>query len=288
MDGIFLIDKPVGLTSRAVCNQVAKAYHSKKVGHVGTLDPFASGLLIVAMGKATKAVTFFDESIKEYVATIKLGTLTDTLDNTGKVIESKEVRKFDKSEIENVLNSFLGKSEQIPPMTSAIHVNGKRLYEYAHQGIEVDRPTREIEIYDIRLIDYDDKNETITFYSKVSKGTYIRSLGADIATKLGTVGYLEKLERSGVSPFTIKETNSLEDVLNKKAKIYQSSEVLMRLMESYSFSDDKILDIKNGKYTYLDIDTKEDRILIVDSSNNAIAVYQKDESNRLKFIRGLF
>ena len=288
MDGIFLIDKPVGLTSRAVCNQVAKAYHNKKVGHVGTLDPFASGLLIVAMGKATKAVTFFDESIKEYVATIKLGTLTDTLDNTGKVIESKEVRKFDKSEIDNVLNSFLGKSEQIPPMTSAIHVNGKRLYEYAHQGIEVDRPTREIEIYDIRLIDYDEKNETITFYSKVSKGTYIRSLGADIATKLGTVGYLEKLERSGASPFTIKETNSLEDVLNKNAKIYQSSEVLMRLMKSYSFNDDKILDIKNGKYTYLDIDVKEDRILIVDSSNNAIAVYQKDESNRLKFVRGLF
>ena len=288
MDGIFLIDKPVGLTSRAVCNQVAKAYNNKKVGHVGTLDPFASGLLIVAMGKATKAVTFFDESIKEYVATIKLGTSTDTLDNTGKVIGSKEVRKFDKSEIENVLNSFLGKSEQIPPMTSAIHINGKRLYEYAHQGIEVDRPTRKIEIYDITLISYDEKNETITFYSKVSKGTYIRSLGADIANKLGTVGYLEKLERSGVSPFTIKETNSLEDVLNKKAKIYQSSEVLMRLMKSYSFNDDKILDIKNGKYTYLDIDVKEDRILIVDSSNNAIAVYQKDESNRLKFVRGLF
>ena len=279
MDGILLLNKPIGVTSRKVSNMVSKTFNEKKVGHVGTLDPFASGLLIVAMGKSTKAVTFFDESIKEYEATIKLGIETDTLDNTGKVIKEEKVKLFSKREIEDALNSFLGDSKQIPPMTSAIHVNGKRLYELAHQGIEVDRPTRDIHIFDIKLLSYE--NDEVRFYAKVSKGTYIRTLGSDIAKKLGTIGYLTNLIRVGVGPFKLEETSD--------TKVYSTSEILSRFIKTITISDEsKINDIKNGKVRYLEIDIKENRILIVDSSFNAVAIYTRNGDNKLEFVRGLF
>lgn len=279
MDGILLLNKPIGVTSRKVSNIVSKTFNEKKVGHVGTLDPFASGLLIVAMGKSTKAVTFFDESIKEYEAVIKLGIETDTLDNTGKVIKEEKVRSYSISEIEDALHSFLGDSKQIPPMTSAIHINGKRLYELAHQGIEVDRPTRDIHIFDIKLLSYE--NDEIRFYTKVSKGTYIRTLGSDIAKKLGTIGYLTNLIRVGVGPFKLEETSD--------TKVYSTSEILSRFIKTITISDEsKINDIKNGKVRYLEIETKENRILIVDSSFNAVAIYSRNSDNRLEFVRGLF
>lgn len=289
MDKLFFIDKPIGYTSRKICNMIQKAYQSKKVGHIGTLDPFASGLLIVAINKATKAVTFFDESIKEYVAVVKLGIETDTLDNTGKITNRCEIIEYSEEEIKEVLTSFLGPQKQLPPMTSAIHVNGKRLYEYAHKGEEISRPLRDVYIYDLKLLSYDKINGEINIYAKVSKGTYIRTLGSDIATKLKTIGHLSSLRRISVSPFDISLASSLEDVLQKRVKGYDVSEILSKIMEVFLISDsNKIEDIKNGKITYLNYNTKEDRILVVDSFNNAVAVYQKDESNKLKFVRGLF
>ena len=288
MDGIFLINKPIGITSRSVCTKISKAFKEKKVGHVGTLDPFASGLLIVAVGKCTKAVTFFDEAIKEYNATIQLGKETDTLDNTGKVIKEEPLKEYSLEEINKAINSFLGKQKQVPPMTSAIHINGRRLYEYAHEGKEVDRPSRDIEIFDIKMTSYDKKSGLLAFYCKVSKGTYVRTLGSDIAKKLGTIGYLEQLERVGVEPFNISETSSLEDVLEGKAKAYSTYEILSRFINVISFDDKKIEDIKNGKITYLENNIKNNRILVVDSSNNAIAIYTRNQSGKLEFTRGLF
>lgn len=288
MDGIFLINKPIGITSRSVCTKISKAFKEKKVGHVGTLDPFASGLLIVAVGKCTKAVTFFDEAIKEYNATIQLGKETDTLDNTGKVIKEEPLKEYSLEEINKAINSFLGKQKQVPPMTSAIHINGRRLYEYAHEGKEVDRPSRDIEIFDIKMTSYDKKSGLLAFYCKVSKGTYVRTLGSDIAKKLGTIGYLEQLERVGVEPFNISETSSLEDVLEGKAKAYSTYEILSRFINVISFDDKKIEDIKNGKITYLENNIKDNRILVVDSSNNAIAIYTRNQSGKLEFTRGLF
>ena len=289
MDKLFFIDKPIGYTSRKICNMIQKAYQSKKVGHIGTLDPFASGLLIVAINKATKAVTFFDESIKEYVAIVKLGIETDTLDNTGKITNRCEIIEYSEEDIKEVLTSFLGPQKQLPPMTSAIHVNGKRLYEYAHKGEEISRPLRDVYIYDLKLLSYDKINGEINIYAKVSKGTYIRTLGSDIATKLKTIGHLSSLRRISVSPFDISLASSLEDVLQKRVKGYDVSEILSKIMEVLLISDsNKIEDIKNGKITYLNYNTKEYRILVVDSLNNAVAVYQKDESNKLKFVRGLF
>lgn len=288
MDGIFLINKPIGLTSRSVCSKVSKSFKEKKVGHVGTLDPFASGLLIVACGKCTKAVTFFDEAIKEYKATIQLGKETDTLDNTGKVIKEETDKEYSEKEITDTLNSFLGDQKQVPPMTSAIHVNGRRLYEYAHEGKEVDRPYRDIHIYDIKLVSYDKKSGLLSFYCKVSKGTYVRTLGSDIAKKLGTIGYLETLERVGVYPFTIEETSSLEDVLEGKPKSYSTYDILSRFINTVSYDDQKVEDIKNGKIKYLDLKTNDNRILVIDSQKEAIAIYSRNKEGKLEFTRGLF
>ena len=283
MDGIVLINKPVELTSRKVSNIVGKTFKEKKVGHVGTLDPFASGLLILAMGRSTKAVTFFDEAIKEYEATIKLGIETDTLDRTGKVTKEEEVRVYSKDEIESVLKSFLGEQKQIPPMTSAIHVNGKRLYELAHQGIEVEREARDIFIYELKLLSY--SQDEIKVYAKVSKGTYIRTLGSDIANKLGTIGHLTELERTGVGPFNLREACSIDNI----DRVYSTSEILSRFIKTVVISDEgKVNDIKNGKITIFDIDIKEDRIIVVDSSNNAIAIYTRNAEGKLEFTRGLF
>jgi len=288
MDGIFLIDKPIGLTSRKVSNLVSKVYSEKKVGHVGTLDPFASGLLLVAAGKCTKAVTFFDESIKEYIATIQLDKETDTLDNTGNVIKEEKHHEFSVVEINDVIASFIGESEQTPPMTSAIRVNGKRLYELAHKGIEIDRPSRKINVYEIKMLSYDKEKGLLTFYSKVSKGTYIRTLGSDIAKKLGTIGYLQSLQRVGVSPFKLEEASSLEDVIGKKAKAYSTYEILSRFIKVVTFDEEKILDIKNGKIPYLDLNIEDNTILVSNDSHEAIAIYRRNENNKLEFVRGLF
>ncbi len=288
MDRIFLINKPIKLTSRQVCNQIGKAFKEKKVGHVGTLDPFASGLLIVSTGRCTKANAFFDESIKEYVADITLGVETDTLDNEGKVTATKEVKKYTEEEINDVLTSFLGEQQQVPPMTSAIHVNGVRLYDLAHKGIEIERPSRVINVYDIRLKNYDQTKNVITVYFKVSSGTYIRVLGGDIAKKLGNVGHLSRLVRIGVGPFKLEECSSIEDIVNKVKEGYSTSEILSRFISKVTLDDKKIEDIKNGKIKYLEINTLEDKILVVSSSDEAIAIYKRNENRKLEFVRGLF
>ena len=170
MDGFFLVDKPSGFTSRDICDQISKSLKEKKVGHVGTLDPFATGLLIVMVGKGTKCAQFFDESDKAYIAKLVLGKKTDSLDRDGEVIEEKEVPILTKEKVEETLKSFLGKQKQTPPMTSAVHVNGKKLYEYAHKGIEVERPSREIEILDLKLLEFN--NNEIIFFTLLNSSKY--------------------------------------------------------------------------------------------------------------------
>ena len=216
MDGFVFVDKSEGITSTKVGSQIKSIFHTKKVGHVGTLDPFATGLLILGVNKGTKAITFFDDFIKEYIATIKLGVATDTFDLTGKEISKEKVPVLSRVKIEEVLRSFLGKSKQLPPMTSAIHVNGQKLYKLAHQGKEVERPLRDIEVFEIELVNF--KDDEITFRALVSKGTYIRVLGSDIANKLGTVGHLINLRRTKVGPFDISEAAKIELISDESLK----------------------------------------------------------------------
>ena len=284
MDGFIFIDKNEGVTSSKTDADIKRIFHASKAGHVGTLDPFATGLLIVGVNKATKGITFFEDAEKEYIATIKLGVETDSLDNTGKIVLEKEVPALSKDKIIEVLNSFLGKGKQIPPMTSAVHVNGVKLYKLAHQGIEIDRPARDIEIFEIELLEFE--NDEITFRALVSKGTYIRTLGSDIAKKLGTVGHLSALRRTKVGPFDIKEATKLENVSDSSLK--STSEVLSKFCDVISFGKATIKDIKDGKVKYLEGNYHFDKLLVVDESHAAIAMYVKKSNGKYEFTRGLF
>ena len=247
MDGVVIINKPKGYTSNDIVQITKKTLKQKKVGHAGTLDPMATGVLPILIGQGTKISKYLIEHKKTYIATIKLGQKTDTADAEGTVIEQKEVREYLKEEIIDVLNSFKGKQQQKPPMYSAIKVNGKKLYEYARDNEQIEIATREIEIYGIDLIDYNE--DTITYQVECSKGTYIRTLSEDIAQKLGTVGYMEKLTRTKVNEFELEQAIELEE-LEKDFPIITIEEIFSKNSE-IMLSEKKLQLFLNGvKLTY--------------------------------------
>ena len=206
---ILNLHKPVGWTSFDVVKKVRSVIKEKKVGHGGTLDPFAEGVLIIGTGKDTKKLTSITGADKTYKARICLGEITDTLDTEGQVIEAKPVPEINADDIHKVLDSFLGTSCQIPPMFSAKKVNGQRLYKLARKNIEVKREPVQINIKSIDLLNYSDCS--LSFSVTCSKGTYIRVLGKDIAEKLGTVGYLKSLVRMQVGPYSIDDSKTIEE-----------------------------------------------------------------------------
>lgn len=213
LNGIIVINKPKNYTSHDVVAKVKKLLNIKKVGHTGTLDPNATGVLPLLLNSGTKLSKYLIEHDKEYEVTLKLGIRTDTLDGEGEVLEKKEVdRKMleNTKQIEKVLNSFTGKQTQVPPMYSAIKVKGKKLYEYARRGENVEVQPRQIEIYNIELQKVDIKKQEIEFEVQCSKGTYIRTLCEDIATKLGTIGYMKELNRTKVGKFGLEEAITIE------------------------------------------------------------------------------
>lgn len=227
MDGIIIVNKPIGCTSHDIVYKIKKMFN-EKIGHTGTLDPMAEGVLPILIGKGTLLSKYLINHNKKYIVELQLGIKTDTADGEGKIVEQKKVNeeKLSKENIEKVFQSFIGKQEQIPPMYSAIKVNGKKLYEYARKGQEVNIKPRQIEIYKIDLIQYSTKEKQIKFEVSCGKGTYIRSLCEDIAKKLGTVGYMKSLKRIQVGDFKIEDSitiNQLEEYIQdnnfKKSKI---------------------------------------------------------------------
>ena len=209
MDGIIVVNKPKDYTSRDVVNKVCKILNTKKVGHTGTLDPIATGVLVLCVGKATKLVEILTSNDKEYIAEVKLGVLTDTLDTDGNIIK-EDNNRTSKDKLIEVLNSFIGTYNQEVPIYSAVKINGKKLYEYARNNKEVELPRRMVEIKNIELLDYDVNN--YKFKVTVSKGTYIRSLIKDINDKLGIIGVMSSLKRTRQGKFNIKESCTIEDI----------------------------------------------------------------------------
>lgn len=227
MDGIIVINKEKEYTSHDVVAKLKKKLNISKVGHTGTLDPNATGVLPILIGKGTKFSKYLINHDKIYEVELELGKKTDTADIEGKVIEEKNVdEKYIKENLLQVLESFIGKQEQIPPMYSAIKKNGKKLYEYARAGEKVEIEPRKIEIYKIDLNKYD-KN-IITFVVSCSKGTYIRSLCEDIAKKLNTVGYMKNLKRLQVGEFNIKDAVYIDkiDLKNVNEHLITLEEIL--------------------------------------------------------------
>lgn len=217
MDGILNINKPVGMTSFDVVREIKHIVKIKKVGHTGTLDPEASGVLPICIGKATKLVDYIMNDYKIYRAELMLGITTDTYDREGKVIKNSQVNSKD-SEINEVIKNFQGDIEQIPPMYSALKVNGQRLYSLARQGIEIERKPRNISIYNISILDI--KIPKVTFEVKCSKGTYIRSLCNDIGAKLKCGGTMWNLQRIQTGNFNINDSVSLNEINTENVNKY--------------------------------------------------------------------
>ena len=246
MDGIIIINKEKEYTSHDVVAKVKKILNEKKVGHTGTLDPNATGVLPILLGKGTKLSKYLINHNKIYEATLKLGEKTDTADIEGKIIEEKDVKKENLSQenVTKVLKEFIGKSKQVPPMYSAIKVNGKKLYEYARKGQTIEIKPREIEIYGIELLNIN--NNEISFKVHCSKGTYIRTLCENIAEKLETVGYMKELKRIEVGEFNIKNAITLKELESKKEKALISIEEFLKDKQLINLNSKKVKLFLNG------------------------------------------
>lgn len=268
MNGIIVVNKDSNMTSRDVVNRICKMFNTKKVGHSGTLDPIATGVLVVAIGKYTKLIDILTSSYKEYVATLKLGVLTDTLDITGNIIEEKEYG-VDKELIEDTLNSFLGKSVQEVPKYSAVKINGKKLYEYARDNIDIELPKREINIKEIELYSY--RGDTITFRCVVSKGTYIRSLINDIGKKLNTYATMTELKRTKQGNFKIEDSYTLKSIEKEQFKLLTYKDIF-KSYEKYELNDEEYFKVKNGQK--MPINFKNDEIVYT-YKDDYIAIYKK-------------
>lgn len=269
MNGLLIINKPKGYTSHDVVNVLRKKLNTKKVGHTGTLDPIATGVLPILIGAATKISKYLIEHEKTYVSTIELGKKTDTGDSEGNIIqEDTNMKNISKEEIEKVLISFIGKQNQIPPMYSAIKIDGKKLYEYAREGKTVDVKPREIEILDINLIEFN--NNQIKFNVRCSKGTYIRTLCEDIAKKLGTIGYMKELQRTSVNQFKIENSISMDDLdnINAQEKIISIEKVFKDKLE-IELNNRKLELFLNGVQLTHDL---EDGLYRVYNNNNFIGL----------------
>ena len=281
MDGILFIDKEKGWTSRDVVNFISRQFQTKKVGHVGTLDPFATGLLIVLVGKATKIAPYLEAQEKEYEATLLLGADTDTLDLEGEVVLEKEVPDLSLEAIEETLHTFKGTIEQVVPKYSAVKYKGKALYRYAFANEKTPEISRKITIHDIHFMSYVDHQ--LSFSVHCSKGTYIRQLGQDIAHDLSTCGHLTSLRRTKIGEVSIFDA--------KKVKEIEASDFIS-IKEALSFLPTEVVDeatkkdIINGKTIRLL--RKEDILLTLDENGEVLSILEKAEKHTYKVKRGLF
>ena len=265
LNKIIIVNKEKGYTSRDVVNKLTKILNTKKIGHTGTLDPLAEGVLVCLTGKYTKLVSLITSYDKEYIATIKLGIQTDTLDITGKIIKEENPRKITKEEINESLTSFIGKSMQEVPIYSAVSINGKRLYQYARNNEIIELPKREIEIKKIELLDYENNNIKIRVL--VSKGTYIRSLIRDICSSLDVLGVLSELVRTKQGNFKIEDSYTLKDIENNNYQCLQIDDVLD--LKRIELDDTLYKKVINGNK----LEKKENGYILYTKNNMEIALY---------------
>ncbi|MCK4551992.1 MAG: tRNA pseudouridine(55) synthase TruB [Tenericutes bacterium] len=278
MDGIINVNKPKDYTSHDVVNIVRKVLETKRVGHIGTLDPNATGVLVLCVNKATKLVKYFETHNKTYLAKIRLGVKTDTDDTTGKIISVGNAGNITEEDIKKELDNFLGKQLQTPPKYSAIKINGKKLYELARRDIEIPNiEPRNIEIFSISDFKLLEKTDQILFEVKfeVSKGTYIRAIARDLGEKLGVYGTLEDLHRTNIDNFCIKDSYSIEDIKNNNFKIEDPFKYLN--LQSMEISPAYEGYIDNGRLLDPKIFPSKTDTIIYSKKGNVLAIYYYDE-----------
>ena len=281
MNGIIVINKPKDYTSRDIVNIVSKKLNTKKVGHTGTLDPLATGVLVLPIGRALKVSELLTSNTKEYIAEVILGYETDMLDITGTEIK-RNIPSVTKEELLKVLKSYIGKYNQEVPLYSAVKVGGRKLYEYARSGTPVIPPSKEVEVYSLELIS-DLKHikgaVEFTIRCEVSKGTYIRSLIRDIAYSLNTYGTMKNLIRTRQGIFTLKDAYTLKDIEENNYKLLSIKECLPNIKTTV-IEETLLTKVKNGMV--LDKFFKENMSLLLDKEGKEIAIYIASGDNKVK------
>ncbi|MBU3159236.1 tRNA pseudouridine(55) synthase TruB [Clostridium frigoris] len=270
MNGILNVFKPTGITSFDVVRLIRKISNVKKVGHAGTLDPEASGVLPVCIGKATKAIDYIMGDFKIYETELKLGVITDTYDREGKILKESEVNS-DIDEITTVINSFIGEIKQVPPMYSALKVNGKKLYELARAGIEIEREPRPIVIYDINITDI--KLPYIKFTVKCSKGTYIRSLCYDIGEKLKCGGMMWNLQRTATGQFHIENAINVNELNEENINKY-----IMPIETIFSANAKIIIEDRFVKFLLNGVIVKDKALTCMFESGIMYSIYNNEDN----------
>lgn len=297
MDGVLNVFKEKGYTSFDVCRRLRGILHEKHIGHAGTLDPQAEGVLLVAIGRATKAIDDLTDGVKTYEAVMQLGITTDTQDMTGQVLTRKQAA-VSKYEVLRALHSFDGGYDQIPPMYSAVHVNGKRLYELARKGVTVERTPRHIKIYDVHVNDMDiegpEASGQVRFTVKCSKGTYVRTFCADVGEVLGCGAAMESLLRTRVGQYSCDDALTL-DQIQKAADTGKLNEILLPVQDIYqtlpdlSVSPDLDKCVRNGAAlpaklleetakSMRQTDSAKMRLRVFDSKGHFIGIYRKENT----------
>lgn len=271
MFGFLSVYKPVGKTSHDVVAYFRKLLRIKKIGHTGTLDPFAEGVLPICIGNSTRLIEYLPDD-KAYLAFVQLGKATDSYDIEGNVIFQSD-KKVAKEDVEQALKKFEGDIEQLPPIYSAIKVNGKKLYEYAREGKSVEIKPRKVTIYKIELKNFDYDNQVAQVYVECSKGTYIRSIANDLGQVLGCGGYLTRLIRTKAGKFLLENSKKMEDFSSKEIVENNLIEPISMLnYETYSLNDSEKIDISNGKpLLNKSIKNAENLILVYNDCIKAIA-----------------
>ena len=280
MDAVILLNKPAGMTSFDAVAKCRRIFHERKIGHTGTLDPEASGLMIILLGKYTKLLPYCVKNHKAYQATLKLGEMTDTEDIWGTIINTKTPSIHTEAEIDNAVQSLTGDILQVPPMYSAIKKDGKKLYEYARQGIEIEREARPVHISSLEVEKIDETNYRMN--AVVSSGTYIRTLIADFGKQLNELAIMSSLVRTKIEHLSLKDACTFED-LESGVSFLSPIKVIdptYKIVET-----DRVVDIKNGKRVKLDI---QDPQVIFTSNGELLAAYALQEDGLYHCLRGLF
>ena len=281
IDGVFLLDKPLGFSSNQALKKIQWLFNAKKAGHTGTLDPMATGLLPICLGEATKFSHRLLDAHKSYIATIQLGITTSTGDQEGEVISEKEV-VLNEAQLKDTLKKFIGDTTQIPPMYSALKFEGRPLYEYAREGIEIERKSRQIKIFDIKLINIE--KSIITIEVLCSKGTYIRTLAEDIGQSMGCGAHLKGLERTQTGNFQLSEALSIEALeampMASREKALMPIDVLLEELSSIKLNMAELDAIKKGQS--IDFMSKNDKeVRLYSPSGQFVGVGQPDLKGRL-------
>ena len=280
MDAVILLNKPAGMTSFDAVAKCRRIFHERKIGHTGTLDPEASGLMIILLGKYTKLLPYCVKNHKAYQATLKLGEMTDTEDIWGTIINTKTPSIHTEAEIDNAVQSLTGDILQVPPMYSALKKDGKKLYEYARQGIEIEREARPVHISTLEVEKIDETNYRMN--AVVSSGTYIRTLISDFGKQLDELAIMSSLIRTKIEHLSLKDACTFEDLESGVSFLspIQVIDPTYKIVET-----DRVMDIKNGKRIKLDI---RDPQVIFTSNGELLAAYALQEDGLYHCLRGLF